>query len=58
MTLWTPRQLALQATDSLHLAAAAPADARGLVTYDRHLRDAGLAMGSFEVFHGGAAEFA
>ena len=35
---------------SLHLAAAALADARAFVTYDRQQYDAALAMGSFEVF--------
>jgi predicted nucleic acid-binding protein len=44
------RQVALRAADSLHLAAAALADARGVVTFDRQMRDAVLAMGSFAVF--------
>jgi predicted nucleic acid-binding protein len=44
------RQIAVRAADSLHLAVAALADARGLVTFDRQMRDAALAMGSFEVF--------
>lgn len=44
------RQVALRAADSLHLAAAALADARAFVTYDRQQYDAALAMGSFEVF--------
>jgi uncharacterized protein len=44
------RQVALRSADSLHLAAAALADARGLVTFDRQMCEAALAMGSFDVF--------
>jgi hypothetical protein len=43
------RHVPLRAADSLHLAAAALSDARALVTYDRHLRSAALALGAFEV---------
>jgi predicted nucleic acid-binding protein len=43
------RHAPLRATDSLHLAAAALADARALVTYDRQMHAAALAMGAFEV---------
>jgi predicted nucleic acid-binding protein len=39
----------LRAADSLHLAVAALADARALVTYDLHLHAAASALGSFEV---------
>jgi len=43
----------LRAADSLHLAAAALADARALVTYDRTLHAAALAFGAFEVVPAG-----
>ena len=43
------RQAPLRAADSLHLALAALADVRALITYDRHLHAAALALGSFEV---------
>ena len=43
------RQAPLRAADGLHLAAAALSDARALVTYDRQLRAAALALGAFEV---------
>jgi hypothetical protein len=43
------RHAPLRAADSLHLAAAALADDRALVTYDRLLHAAALAMGAFEV---------
>lgn len=43
------RHVPLRAADSLHLAAAALADARALVTYDRQMHAAALALGAFEV---------
>jgi predicted nucleic acid-binding protein len=43
------RHAPLRAADSLHLAAAALADARALVTYDRQMHAAALALGAFEV---------
>lgn len=43
------RHTPLRAADSLHLAAAALADARALVTYDRQMHAAALALGAFEV---------
>jgi predicted nucleic acid-binding protein len=43
------RHVPLRAADSLHLAAAALADARALVTYDRQMHAAVLALGAFEV---------
>ena len=43
------RQAPLRAADSLHLAAAALSDARVLVTYDRQLHAAALALGACEV---------
>ena len=39
----------LRAADSLHLATAALADARALVTFDHQMHAAALALGSFEV---------
>jgi predicted nucleic acid-binding protein len=49
LLLTLSRQTPLRAADSLHLAAAALADARALVTYDRQLHAAALALGTFEV---------
>ena len=46
------RQIAVRSADSLHLAAAALADARAFITYDRQPYEAALALGSFEVFGG------
>jgi hypothetical protein len=43
------RHVPLRAADSLHLAVAALADTRALVTYDRQLHAAALALGAFEV---------
>lgn len=43
-------QVALRAADSLHLASAALAEARGIVTYDRQLRRAAEAVGALDVF--------
>jgi uncharacterized protein len=43
------RQAPLRAADSLHLAIAALADARVLVTFDRQMRAAAVALGSFEI---------
>jgi predicted nucleic acid-binding protein len=43
------RHAPLRAADSLHLAAAALSGARGLLTYDRALYAAALALGAFEV---------
>jgi predicted nucleic acid-binding protein len=39
----------LRAADSLHLAVAALADAHALVTYDRQMHAAAVALGAFEV---------
>ena len=44
------RHTPLRAADSLHLAVAALADVRALVTYDHQMHAAALALGSFEVF--------
>jgi predicted nucleic acid-binding protein len=49
LLLMLGRQAPLRAADSLHLAAAALSDVRALVTYDRQLRSAALALGAFEV---------
>ncbi|HEX7508433.1 MAG TPA: type II toxin-antitoxin system VapC family toxin, partial [Polyangia bacterium] len=43
------RHTPLRAADSLHLAVAALADARALVTFDLHMHAAASALGSFEV---------
>lgn len=43
------RHSPLRAADSLHLASAALADARALVTYDRQLHHAATVLGAFEV---------
>ena len=49
LLLTVGRHMPLRAADSLHLASAALADARALVTYDRHMHAAATALGSFEV---------
>lgn len=43
------RHAPIRAGDSLHLAIAALADARTLITYDRQMQAAAAALGSFEV---------
>jgi hypothetical protein len=43
------RQMPIRAADSLHLAIAALADTRVLVTYDRQMHSVASALGSFEI---------
>ncbi len=43
------RQAPIRAADSLHLATAALAEARALITYDRQMHAVASALGSFEV---------
>ena len=43
------RRVALRAADALHLALAALAGARVLITFDRHMTTAATALGTFEL---------